>query len=328
MSDTIPQDAPHGNTAPKTTFIYVLIDPETQRVRYVGKSNEPQKRLRAHIRDQSNTYKGHWLTSLRNRGLKPLMHIIEETPFEGWEEREQYWIRYHIEHGHPLTNTFFSCEGVGVIPPETRAKISVKAKNRRASPETRAKMSAARKGVKRAPMSEQGRRNVANNFKGRNHTAEIKSRIAAAHKGNTYAKGRRHSPETRAKMSASHKGRSPSLEAIAKTAAARRGMRHTDEAKAKMSAARKGKPGHPSTPEINAKISAAHKGRKRGPLPEEVKQKLSDVGRGRKQSPEHIAKRAASRRGKKHSPETRAKLSIAQKRRFAKPMSDSPTLWD
>ena len=45
------------------TFIYALIDPRTNEIRYVGKSNMPNIRYKAHIRNrkQNNTHKNNWI---------------------------------------------------------------------------------------------------------------------------------------------------------------------------------------------------------------------------------------------------------------------------
>ena len=50
------------------TFIYVLKDPTNNRIRYVGKTNDPIKRKSKHIKDALNSYeKNHrvfWIRSL------------------------------------------------------------------------------------------------------------------------------------------------------------------------------------------------------------------------------------------------------------------------
>lgn len=47
MSDLLAQVVqPHDNL---TTFIYMLLDPTTGDVRYVGKANDPKNRYRAHL---------------------------------------------------------------------------------------------------------------------------------------------------------------------------------------------------------------------------------------------------------------------------------------
>lgn len=253
MDDIILPLDPQSNLVPETTFIYKLIDPETNEIRYVGKSNNPQKRLLAHVRDQSNTYKGHWLISLRNRGLKPIMEIVEEVPFEIWAERELYWISYYLEHGHPLTNTYFGSEGIGIIPPEVRAKLSVAHKGKKVSPEaiaktaaarrgtkhvpeTIAKISAAKLGIKRAPRSEEWQRKLNESIQGRKHAPETIAKMSASAKNR---KPRTFSEEAKRNIGEAHRGNKQSPETRAKISEAKRGRKASPEARANMSLGKK-----------------------------------------------------------------------------------------
>ena len=76
------------------TYIYGLVDPETDKMRYVGKSNNPKVRYHYHLADKNtNPHKTAWIRGLSERGLKPKLVIIEETTQKQWEERERYWIK-------------------------------------------------------------------------------------------------------------------------------------------------------------------------------------------------------------------------------------------
>lgn len=79
--------------------IYVLTDPRDNTVRYVGKSNDPARRLTEH--EASNLP---WLAELRNAGLAPVMRIMDRASLEEWERAEQYWIAFYSRHGK-LLNT-------------------------------------------------------------------------------------------------------------------------------------------------------------------------------------------------------------------------------
>ena len=64
--------------------IYTLNDPETNEVKYVGKTTHRQfrKRYIAHInspnkKGDTNWDKKKWVYSLRKKGLKPLMEVID-----------------------------------------------------------------------------------------------------------------------------------------------------------------------------------------------------------------------------------------------------------
>jgi hypothetical protein len=291
MDDTIPQDTPQDKLNPETTFIYVLIDPRDEAIRYVGKSNDPQYRLKKHIkRATDKTHRGNWIKVLQSHGLEPRLHIIEETPYAQWQERERYWIQYYLSQGAPLTNETLGGEGTKSYTPEFGAKISAGLKGKKQpnvskarmgmhlTPETKAKMSATTKGRKRPPRSEAWKQNHANARRGKKHTPEAIKKIADA---NT---GKRHTEEAKAKISASLTGKP--LSDAHKQAIVNANQRRTGEKR---------------SPEVRARMSEAHKG---------------TVG---------------VNRGRKFSPEARANMSNAQKQRWAKIKllsSDMPTLWD
>lgn len=74
-------------------YIYTLSDPDTNEVRYVGKTINTKRRYKQHLYDKRQTsHKHSWITSLKKIGLKPIMIIIEECSSDNWEEREIYWI--------------------------------------------------------------------------------------------------------------------------------------------------------------------------------------------------------------------------------------------
>lgn len=79
------------------TKIYLLKHPDTQEVKYVGKTVQPLKyRLAGHIsrsRKYRTAYINCWIYNLLQQGKKPIIELIEEV--ENWEEREQYWIQYY-----------------------------------------------------------------------------------------------------------------------------------------------------------------------------------------------------------------------------------------
>lgn len=87
--------------------IYVLRDPETKRVHYVGKSTRPGDRLGNHLcgspRDVTSP-KGQWVQALRARSLKPEMCIVETGSVEDGDELERKWIAFFAGKGEPLLN--------------------------------------------------------------------------------------------------------------------------------------------------------------------------------------------------------------------------------
>lgn len=150
-----------------TTFIYVLIDPNTKEVRYVGKSNNPKRRYYKHCsRSKKNTHKVNWINGLLNENKKPELQIIDEVPVEDWVFWESYWISQFRTWGFCLTNHTDGGDGAtfsnsGSFKKGQKAwnfgqKLSDEAKEhlrqcnlgKKASKETRDKMSKTRKGVK------------------------------------------------------------------------------------------------------------------------------------------------------------------------------------
>lgn len=89
-----------------TNYIYALQDPITDEIRYVGKSINPEERLKYHIKHlkrEANTWKSRWITKLLNQGLSPQLIILEEVVGR-WQEAEMFWIAYLKSIGCRLTN--------------------------------------------------------------------------------------------------------------------------------------------------------------------------------------------------------------------------------
>ena len=86
------------------TFIYALVDELEQKVRYIGKSDNPEQRLLDHLRDPNNPAKWAWIHSLEAQNRKPKLLILEEVAGAVQFKRERYWISYYMERGHILTN--------------------------------------------------------------------------------------------------------------------------------------------------------------------------------------------------------------------------------
>lgn len=91
-------------------FIYALVDPRDNSVRYVGITDNMAYRLAHHLRETgSRTLKGMWLGDLQRHELQPTMITLEtiETKQEQRhiaEERERYWIHEFEQLGASLTN--------------------------------------------------------------------------------------------------------------------------------------------------------------------------------------------------------------------------------
>lgn len=89
----------------ETTNIYVLREPITNEIRYVGKTNSPKQRLKNHLNKlrDTNTHKRNWINKLRKDKLKPIFEIIDTVPIDEW----QYWEKHYI--------TKFKNEGCNLV---------------------------------------------------------------------------------------------------------------------------------------------------------------------------------------------------------------------
>ena len=104
-------------------YIYKLIDPRNNEVRYIGKTTNIKRRYKQHLYDKRKSHKSSWVQSLRNEKLKPIIEILETCDNYNWKEREIYWIKQFDN----LTNLK---EGGGsdyvrTTPDETKLKLSI-----------------------------------------------------------------------------------------------------------------------------------------------------------------------------------------------------------
>lgn len=81
--------------------IYALKCPVSGEVRYIGKANNPRKRLLSHMRDAKSrkTPVYSWLRSLP---APPVMEVLEWVEPEGWAEAERRLIALHRLGGRLL----------------------------------------------------------------------------------------------------------------------------------------------------------------------------------------------------------------------------------
>lgn len=136
-------------------YIYVLKDPRTNIIRYVGKTCNLKKRYNSHcciksLNKESN-HRKYWLTSIIKAGYLPIMEPIEECG-DDWQEREIYWIKYYKDLGLNLVNSTDGGDGSKYfqMSEAVKAKISSSKKGIKLSEETRKRMSIAQKGKSKA----------------------------------------------------------------------------------------------------------------------------------------------------------------------------------
>lgn len=117
---------------PKNTktncIIYTLSDPDTNEVRYIGKTVKSLKhRLTDHLYSpkRENNYRTNWIKSIINKGGIPIIKELENCPWGISQEREQYWISQFKAWGFRLINLTDGGEGcIGrVMSDKTKQKI-------------------------------------------------------------------------------------------------------------------------------------------------------------------------------------------------------------
>jgi len=158
----------------KTIQIYILIDPRTDEIRYVGKTEQTlSARLNAHMQDKGKCHRVNWLNELKALGLKPrvvtlvTIDLFDDQGDKIWQSEERYWIKRLKSMGARLTNNTIGGDGVCGLPPEIRAKMRLTWLGRKHKPETIEKLKIAR--AKRV-MTDETKKKMSASQKGRKIT--------------------------------------------------------------------------------------------------------------------------------------------------------------
>lgn len=120
--------------------IYGLVCPIENRVRYVGKSKNAEKRFYQHLyrsrndKHFDNTHLHRWLKKIQRENLKPVLRILEVCDTETWIEREKHWIAFYG------LETLCNMNEGGFQPPDATGRVL--------SEETKKQLSKQRKGKK------------------------------------------------------------------------------------------------------------------------------------------------------------------------------------
>lgn len=189
----------------KTTFIYILVDPRDDKVRYIGKSNNPKKRLEGHLGDKKKTHKCNWIKSLTTLNLRPIIETIDEVLESEWQFWEVHYISLYKSWGFDLTNSTKGGEGQSV---GYKASEETKAKQKRALLSRYAKMSLEEKEIlknKLAPCLEKAR--SVRRSKGWIITKDMVQKQVASRKKKAIELGYYHSEVTKNKIGNSNKNK-------------------------------------------------------------------------------------------------------------------------
>jgi hypothetical protein len=141
------------------TYIYSLSHPITKEIRYIGKANNPLKRLNFHLEeakkiDSKTTFKINWIRKLIKQHLKPEVNIIDKVYKEDWEFWEKFYINLYRNKGYKLVNGTNGGEGNMYWQKhhteETKQKISKAHKGKKFSEEHKLKLGIKKIGNKNA----------------------------------------------------------------------------------------------------------------------------------------------------------------------------------
>lgn len=172
------------------TYIYCLIDPISNNVRYIGKSNNPEIRFKYHLYEKGNTHKINWINYLKEKNLKPVLEIIDCVNNKEWEFWEQHYICLYKSWNFKLVNGDNGGLGSTRLTKETRDKISKANKGYKFSKECIEKRTALRKGYKH---SEETKKKIGKSnslkLKGRKLSKEIIDKIIISRKQTRSIKG-------------------------------------------------------------------------------------------------------------------------------------------
>lgn len=214
-----------------STNIYFLKDPENPFKGYIGKSDNPVKRLNAHFNNNlliKKTKKNDWIKSLKKKNMLPILEEIDIVPKSEWQYWEIFWIEQFKNWGFELKNGTPGGDGVtmtdeiknklrlshlgkknGKPSIETIKKIRNALTGRTICADIREKMSIGRTGIKYSIEGKQKLKGRISPMKGKtfNHTEESKQKIRdnAKINPNYGTRGKQVSIETRLKQSKAKK---------------------------------------------------------------------------------------------------------------------------
>lgn len=132
----------------KQYYVYGLVDPRDNLVRYIGITTDIKLRHQQHARSGNNRYIWRWARELENLRMSPVMQVLETINREAGisddtfravvSEREASWIGEYLRLGTPLFNTFGVTRRYPHSPKEessSATKLSTTSQKRQERPE-------------------------------------------------------------------------------------------------------------------------------------------------------------------------------------------------
>ena len=152
-------------------YLYKLIDPITEEIRYIGYSKSPKTRLWEHIRDAKigvKTHKCDWIRSLLNNNQKPILEIIVSYSTQlDVIDHEIQLIKELRDSGFRLTNLTDGGDGQRGTKLKKDHPLLYWNKGRTMSDESKTRLSEARKGIR---FSNEHRENLSKSKLGKKRT--------------------------------------------------------------------------------------------------------------------------------------------------------------
>lgn len=98
--------------ATKPHHIYALVDPRDSKIKYIGNTVDPDRRLGGHISvgrwvTERSGQRRKWIHELQEQEITPLFVTLEIVDAEHAPDRERYWMETLYNLGAPLTNTHY-----------------------------------------------------------------------------------------------------------------------------------------------------------------------------------------------------------------------------
>jgi hypothetical protein len=91
----------------KWSYVYALICPNTYRVRYVGRTAYPVRRMQEHCIGPGNDLLRAWVRELQGSEQLPILRIIERCEPEREKEIEAFWIAHYTSRYTDIVNAHY-----------------------------------------------------------------------------------------------------------------------------------------------------------------------------------------------------------------------------